>query len=46
MCLPLYQFSQLTNEFLFVTDTDLYMPLIWVSKLCVPLISEAVSKLL
>ena len=37
---------ELTNMFPFVTDTNLYEPLIWVPKLCTFIIDKAISKLL
>ena len=33
-------------KFPFVTDTNLCKPLIWVPKLCVPIIDKTISKLL
>ena len=46
MCLPLSHFQQLTDNFTFVTDTNLYKPLIWVPQLCASIINKAISKLL
>ena len=38
--------AELTNKFPFVTDTNLYKSLIWVPKLCAPIINKTISKLL
>ena len=37
---------ELTNKFLFVTDTNLYKSLIYVAKLCAPIIDKVILKLL
>ena len=38
--------AELTNKFPFVTDSNLYKPLIYVPKLCAPIIHKTISKLL
>ena len=38
--------AELTNAFSFVTDPNLYKTLIWVPKLCAPIIGKTISKLL
>ena len=37
---------ELTNKFLFVTETNLYKPLIYVPKLGAPIIDKVILKLL
>ena len=37
---------ELTNKYPFVTDTNLYNPLIWVPKLCATIMNKTISKLL
>ena len=38
--------AELTNKFPFVTDTNLYKPLIWMPKSCATIIDKTISKLL